>query len=188
MPTKTPTYRTPPDSAQADSRGVQLVDLSGEPYVAGGATGIGGTADAAASSDTGSFSLIALIKRLLTYMADTSAVPYYPYPGSPVSGATAAMTGVISTQVLAAPAAGLRNYVTSFVISNSHGSVSTDVEVLDGNGGAVLMTIPAACLYGGAVIALPTPLKQPTSATRLDLRNTITGASVKGSAVGFTAQ
>ena len=124
---------------------------------------------------------------LETAAEDTSPVNTYPLPTTPVSGATAAMTGTTSTQLLAAPGASLRNYVTAIIVSNAHATVDTEIEILDGNGGTVLMTIPAPADYGGAVISLPTPLKQPTANTRLDAKCTVTGSSTKVSAVGYSA-
>lgn len=104
-----------------------------------------------------------------------------------VSGViTVAMTGTTSTSLVAAPAAGLRNYITTIVVSNAHATVGTDMIVQDGSGGATLMTIPAAAVYGGAVITLPVPLRQPTTATAIFIANVTTGASTKASAVGYT--
>ncbi len=103
-----------------------------------------------------------------------------------MSGAiTSAMTGTTPTSLIAAPAAGLRNYITTIVVSNSHATVGTDIVIQDGNGGTTLMTIPAAAVYGGAVINLPVPLRQPTTATAIFCANVTTGASTKVSAVGY---
>ncbi len=96
------------------------------------------------------------------------------------------MTGTTSTSLVAAPAGSLRNYITTIICSNAHATVGTDIVIQDGNGGTTLLTIPAAAVYGGAVITLPTPLKQPTAATALYCANVTTGASTKVSAVGFT--
>src|SRR5207237_3720237 len=83
----------------------------------------------------------------------------YANPENFVSGAiTTAMTGTTSTSLIAAPAAGLRNYITQITVSNSHATVGTDVIIQDGSGGATLYTIPAAAVYGGAVITFPTRL------------------------------
>lgn len=110
----------------------------------------------------------------------------YANPENFVSGAiTTAMTGTTSTSLVAAPAAGLRNYITAIIVSNAHGTVGTDVVIQDGSGGTTLLTIPAAAVYGGAVITLPTPLRQPTTATALFCANVTTGASTKVSAVGY---
>lgn len=110
----------------------------------------------------------------------------YANPENFVSGAiTTAMTGTTSTSLVAAPAAGLRNYITTIIVSNAHATVGTDIIIQDGSGGTTLLTIPAAAVYGGAVITLPTPLRQPTTATALYCANVTTGASTKVSAVGY---
>ena len=103
-----------------------------------------------------------------------------------VSGAiTTAMTGTTSTSLIAAPGSGLYNYITQITVSNAHGTVGTDVAIQDGSGGTTIYTIPAAAVYGGAVVTFPAPLKQPTSNTALYCANVTTGASTKVSASGF---
>lgn len=110
----------------------------------------------------------------------------YSNPENFISGAiTTAMTGTTTTSLIAAPAAGLRNYITQITVSNSHATVGTDVIIQDGSGGTTLYTIPAAAVYGGAVITFPTPLRQPTTATAIFCANVTTGASTKVSASGY---
>lgn len=110
----------------------------------------------------------------------------YANPENFVSGAiTTAMTGTTSTSLVASPGGSLRNYITQVTVSNSHATVGTDVVLQDGSGGTTLYTIPAAALYGGAVITFPTPLRQPTTATALYCANVTTGASTKVSASGY---
>jgi hypothetical protein len=110
----------------------------------------------------------------------------YANPENFVSGAiTTAMTGTTTTSLIAAPAAGLRNYITQITVSNAHATVGTDIIIQDGSGGTTLYTIPAAAVYGGAVITFPTPLRQPTTATAIFCANVTTGASTKVSASGY---
>ncbi len=110
----------------------------------------------------------------------------YGNPANFVSGAiTSAMTGTTSTSLIAAPASGLRNYITQITVSNSHATVGTDVIIQDGSGGTTLYTIPAAAVYGGAVVTFPTPLRQPTTATAIFCANVTTGSSTKVSASGY---
>ncbi len=110
----------------------------------------------------------------------------YANPENFVSGAiTSAMTGTTSTSLIAAPAAGLRNYITQITVSNAHATVGTDIIIQDGSGGTTLYTIPAAAVYGGAVVTFPTPLRQPTTATAIYCANVTTGASTKVSASGY---
>lgn len=103
-------------------------------------------------------------------------------------GPTSAMTGTTSTITLAAPASGLRNYITQITCSNSHATVGTDILIQDGNGGTAFYLVPAAALYGGAAVTLPTPLRQPTTATAVYVANVTTGASTRCSLSGYKGQ
>jgi hypothetical protein len=128
----------------------------------------------------------AKLSQLVTDLVGKLIVLPYANPENFVSGAiTSAMTGTTSTSLIAAPAAGLRNYITTIIVSNAHATVGTDIVIQDGSGGTTLLTIPAAAVYGGAVITLPTPLRQPTTATAIFCANVTTGASTKVSAVGY---
>lgn len=110
----------------------------------------------------------------------------YSNPENNVSGAiTSAMTGTTSTSLVAAPASGLRNYITQITVSNAHATVGTDIIIQDGSGGTTLYTIPAAAVYGGATLTFPVALRQPTTATAIYCANVTTGASTKVSASGF---
>lgn len=150
---------------------------SGSPQKIGGVATITEQTAVSASGDRVNASFTSTGKQII---APYSTPEYF------VSGAiTTAMTGTTSTSLVAAPAAGLRNYITTIIVSNSHATVGTDVIIQDGSGGTTLMTIPAAALYGGAVINLPIPLRQPTTATALFCANVTTGSSTKVSAVGY---
>jgi hypothetical protein len=112
----------------------------------------------------------------------------YGDPANAVSGKTAQMTGTTSTAVTGVGAAGngLYNYITAVVISNAHATVGTEVNLQDGNGGTAFgPTFPAAPAYGGAILALSTPLKQPTANTALYAVNLTTGSAVTVSIVGY---
>lgn len=110
----------------------------------------------------------------------------YANPENFVSGSlSTAMTGTTSTSLIAAPAAGLRNYITSCTFSNSHATVGTDIVLQDGSSGTQIWLVPAAAVYGGATITFPTPLRQPTLATALFVQNVTTGASTKASCAGY---
>ena len=111
----------------------------------------------------------------------------YANPENMVSGViTAPLTTIVSTKLLNAPAAGLRNYITTLVVSNTHATVGTELALYDGIAGATFFTVPAASVFGGAVVAFPTPLRQPTTATGVYAICILTGASVKVSAAGYT--
>lgn len=102
---------------------------------------------------------------------------------APSGGKTA--TGGVTIKV--APGASLRNYVTGLQIANS-GAAGTEVQIKDGAGGTVIWRgyVPAA--FGGVPITLPSPLRQPTAATLLeiDLSSGVTVA-VYVNAQGFVA-
>lgn len=120
--------------------------------------------------------------------SDQSSVPVKPTTTNLVSGAiSTAMTGTTSTSLIAAPGAGLNNYITQITVSNSHATVGTDILIQDGSAGTTLYVIPAAAAYGGATITFPVPLKQPTANTALFCANVTTGSSTKVSASGFKA-
>ncbi len=139
----------------------------------------------AVSSENAAVTTTRMVQLVADLVGKLIVLPY-SNPENFVSGAiTSAMTGTTSTSLLAAPASGLRNYITTIVCSNAHGTVGTDIVIQDGSGGTALMTIPAAAIYGGAVISLPVPLRQPTTATAIFCANVTTGASTKVSAVGY---
>jgi hypothetical protein len=123
---------------------------------------------------------------LLTDLVGKLIVLPYANPENFVSGAiTSAMTGTTSTSLIAAPASGLRNYITQITVSCAHATQGTDIIIQDGSGGTTLYVIPAAALYGGAAITFPTPLRQPTTATAIYCANVTTGSSTKVSASGY---
>jgi hypothetical protein len=110
----------------------------------------------------------------------------YANPENFVSGVTAGqMTATTSTTCVAAPAAGLRNYITTITVSNTHATQATDVLIQDGSNGTTLWVVPAAAAQGGAVVTFPTPLRQPTTATAIFVQNVTTGASTKASIAGY---
>lgn len=150
---------------------------SGNPIKVGGVATVTEQTAVSASGDRVNASFTSTGKQIV---APFSSPEYF------VSGAiTSAMTGTTSTSLVAAPGASLRNYITTIIVSNSHATVGTDVAIQDGSGGTTLLTIPAAAVYGGAVINLPVPLRQPTTNTALYCANVTTGASTKVSAVGY---
>lgn len=104
-----------------------------------------------------------------------------------VKGTTSAMTGTTSTSLVAAPGAGLKNYITTLSCVNSHATVGTFVTVQDGSGGPAIWTVAAAALFGGTAITFPAPLQQPTANTALFVADVTTGANVICSASGYKA-
>lgn len=127
--------------------------------------------------------------RKVQFVADLvgkQIIQLYANPENFVSGTiSSAMTGTTTTSLVAAPAAGLRNYITTFIVSNSSAAIGTDIIIQDGSGGTTLAVIPAAAGYGGAAITLPTPLRQPTTGTAIFCANVTTGSSTKVTAIGW---
>lgn len=122
--------------------------------------------------------------RGIVYYILTYFLPRFD-PANYVKGLTSAMTGTTSTLLLSAPGASLYNYITEIAVSNSHATVGTDIELQDGSGGTTFWVLPAAAVYGGAVIHFDPPLKQPTSNTALYVKNATTGASTRVSVNGY---
>jgi hypothetical protein len=188
---------TPPSNASTN-----ISQINGHTTLEGGANGsqaVGGTVATnvaitanpinlgaqAVSSENTAVTTARQVQLVADLVGKLIVLPY-ANPENFVSGAiTSAMTGTTSTSLVAAPAAGLRNYITQITVSNSHATVGTDVIIQDGSGGTTLYTIPAAAVYGGAVVPFPTPLRQPTTATAIFCANVTTGASTKVSASGY---
>lgn len=122
---------------------------------------------------------------LITDLVGKLIVLPYANPENFVSGVTAAMTGTTSTSLVAAPASGLRNYITQIPVTNSHATVGTFILIQDGSGGTTIYEAYAAAVGGGFAISFPTPLRQPTTATALYVQNVTTGANTIASASGY---
>lgn len=185
-------------TAQTMSAGFQLVDLPTNGTLSTATLKVGGVAASGASASGNPVPAAGLAvssetvvtagqaAALITDLARKLIVLPYANPENFVSGAiTSAMTGTTSTSLLAAPASGLRNYITQITISNAHATQGTDLVIQDGSGGTTLYTIPAAANYGGSVITFPVPLRQPTTATAIFCANVTSGASTKVSASGY---
>lgn len=139
----------------------------------------------AQSSENG-VNTTARLTQFVTDLVGKQIVLPYSNPENFISGViTTAMTGTTSTSLVSAPGSALRNYITTIVVSCAHATQGSDINIQDGSGGTTLMVIPAASVYGGAVITLPTPLRQPTTNTALFCANVTTGSSTKVSAFGY---
>lgn len=101
-----------------------------------------------------------------------------------ISAATAAITNTTSTSVLAAAGAGVRNYVTSVLVTNSHATVGTLVTITDGSGGTTLYAGYAAPVGGGFALSFPTPLRGSAN-TAIHAVCGTTGSNTYVSASGY---
>lgn len=106
----------------------------------------------------------------------------YALPENFVSGVTSDITDTSSTQLIAAQAAGIKTYLTTITIMNSHATVGTWVNVLDN--ATSKFSIYCAAAGGGGSITLPVPLVG-TAATAWNVQCVTTGANVRASAAGY---
>lgn len=193
---------TPDSVALPANQSVNMAQIGGTNTVSGGVAGtqgVGGTAATnvaitanpintgaqAVSSENTAVTTARQVQLVADLVGKLIVLPY-ANPENFVSGViTSAMTGTTSTSLVAAPAAGLRNYITQCVFSNSHATVGTDILIQDGSGGTTLYLAPAAPAFGGATITFPTPLRQPTTATAIFVANVTTGANTKAACSGY---
>lgn len=106
-------------------------------------------------------------------------------PENSIVGCTAAITDTSGTQLFAAAGAGIRNFLTSLLITNSHASVSTLVEVRDGTT-TVIWRGYALAAGGGFAVTFPVPLRG-TANTAMNVYCITTGSNVYASGAGYTA-
>lgn len=110
-----------------------------------------------------------------------------PWTGTVASGvvtSASAMSGTISTQVVAGQASKFI-YINSCHLSNNHASVDTSIQLQNGSGGTVLDEVLVPHASVGRDITYPTPLKVPTLGNGLFLKNVTTGSSTYGGCQGF---
>lgn len=106
----------------------------------------------------------------------------YANPENWETAATAAITDTTSTPVLASAGGSLRHNITSCKVTNSHATVGTYVQILDG--ASVLDSGYAAPAGGGWSTTYPTPMRG-TAATALNCQATTTGSNFKCSCQGY---
>jgi len=122
------------------------------------------------------------LTRLITDLVGKLIVLPYANPENLVSGKTAAITDTTNTQVLAAAGAGVRNYVTTILVTNSHATVGTLVKINDGS--TEIFSGYAAAAGGGFAISLVSPLRG-TANTAINAQCGTTGANVYVSITGY---
>lgn len=188
--------------------GADLKQIAGTTIVNGGVAGsqsVGGTVATnvaitanplnlgaqAVSSENSAVTTARQVQLVADLVGKLIVLPY-ANPENFVSGTiTSAMTGTTSTSLMAAPASGLRNYITQITVSNASTTVPTDILIQDGSGGTTLYVIPAPIGTGtgtgtsGGTFTFPTPLRQPTTATAIYVANVTTGSSTKVSVTGY---
>ena len=100
-----------------------------------------------------------------------------------IQAAPTAITGTAAKEVFAAQVAGIRSYITSLTVINSHATVSTVVEIRDGTS-TVMHRGYALAAGGGYTIWFPTPLRG-TAATAVNAYAITDGSNIYVSASGF---
>ncbi len=116
--------------------------------------------------------------------AGIDSIMPYTLPASLVRGSTSAITGTSDTSVIAAGGSGVRNYITSLSIINSHATVGTVVELKTAT--TVIWRGYAGPNGGGFAITFPAPLRGGSNEA-INCAAVTTGANVYCSAAGFSS-
>lgn len=123
------------------------------------------------------------LAQLVTDLVGKLIVLPYANPENFINGTTTAIVDTTTTSIIAAQAAGVRNYITSIIVTNSHASVGTFVKITDG-ASTILWEGYAASLGGGFTQSFPVPLRGST-ATAVNAICVTTGANVIVSVSGY---
>lgn len=102
------------------------------------------------------------------------------------AAASGGITDTADVTLAAAPAAGLRNYLTRLDVCNTHASVDTEVVVKDGST-VLWRRMFKALAVGCLAVTLNTPIRQPTTATALTAAAITTGSATYINAGGYVA-
>lgn len=89
-----------------------------------------------------------------------------------------------STQCIAAQAAGIKTYLTTIILANSHATTNCTVDIKDGTTVKLSIPVPA---NGGAVVNLPVPLPG-TAATAWNFDPSAAVMTISCSMVGFKSK
>lgn len=109
----------------------------------------------------------------------------YAVPALSTSGVTAAMTGVTDTVLISSGGANINTYVNHILCTNSHATVSTFVNIK--NGQTVRYTGYAVAAGGGFSATLPTALPGASN-SQWSAADVTTGANVICDMVGYFAK
>lgn len=116
-------------------------------------------------------------------VSDANPLPVWERKNSSVTGYTSSdITNTTASELLAAGSGGTRHYIESWAVSNSHASVGTVVELL--NGSTVVAHCPAGPNFGGCTRTFKTPIRGGSN-TAINCRAVTSGAAVRCSVTGF---
>lgn len=142
--------------------------------------GLEGRSTAPTAVDSGD-----VVRALASLLGKQVVYPYaIPAETWQYAGPTGGITDTADDAIQAAGGAGVRHYVTSLTVVNSHATVSTEVVVKDGS--TVIHRGYAAAAGGGYALTFPTPLRG-TAATALNVACITTGSATVVSASGYSA-
>lgn len=125
--------------------------------------------------------VIKLISSLVELLANPSV------PQVPVFGIEQNIDDSVAYDVLVAPGAGLKNYVSSILVTNESVDTGTVVNILDGNTGDILWTGYAGASGGGWASSFPVQIVGTTNAP-IQVQCVTAGALVHCSINGFVKQ
>ena len=164
---------------------VQLIDnasVNHDATVVAGVTQIGLDARSAAPTAVATGDAT---RALATLLGKQVVYPYaIPAETWQYAGPTGGITDTADDAIQAAGGAGVRHYLTSLTVVNSHATVGTEVVIKDGS--TVIHRGYAAAAGGGYALTFPTPLRG-TAATALNVACITTGSATVISASGFSA-
>jgi len=159
---------------------VQAGQAAHDAAISGNPVRIGATARNASATSVGNGDQVDLTADLEGKLATSPHAVKEDY----LKGKTAAVTGTSDTSIIAAQGAGVRIYVTSVQIFNSHATVGTVVDLKDGS--TSIWNGYAREDGGGCTATFPVPM-QLTANTALNGANTTTGANTYFNAQGYKA-
>lgn len=108
----------------------------------------------------------------------------YTVPENLISGVTAAVIGTTDTAIIAAQGVGVRIYVSTICVTNSHATVDTLTEIKDSV--TVIWRVFAKSAGGGYCVNFANPIRLAAN-TALNGANITTGSNTYFSAAGFKA-
>lgn len=140
-----------------------------------------------AKQDTGNTSLATIAGKDFATQTTLSALLALQYApkGNELRGVTSALTTTTAATLIASPGLTEKIYITSLLVTNSHATQGTVVQILDTIENTVVWSGYAAPAGGGYAITFPVPLKAGSADYSVEAKCLTAGASVIVSAVGF---
>ena len=159
---------------------VQAGQAAHDAAISGNPVRIGGTARNASATAVGNGDQVDLTADLEGKLVTSPHAVKEDF----TDGATAAVTGTSNTSIIAAQGAGIRTYITSIQVFNSHATVGTVTEIKDGT--TVKHRGYAREDGGGYTAEFPVPI-QCTANTAVNGANITTGSNTYFNVQGYKA-